>query len=191
MLTKIIVSTDSKAIAAISHSEGCLVPFMRPGYLANDSAKSIDVACHALLAMEEIDSVVYDAVMLLQPTTPFRSTDDINSSIELLRSDASAESVISVIEVGGNHPARMKYLENGILIDPEFVEEYENQNRQELRPMFIRNGAIYLTKREVLLSKSFKGRKSLAYIMSMERSINIDTLMDFQYAEWLQSKVVY
>jgi CMP-N-acetylneuraminic acid synthetase len=79
----------------------------------------------------------------------------------------------------------MKYLDEDRLIDPSFVEAYENQPRQELKPIFIRNGAIYATRRDVLLNGSFKGRDSRAWIMPFNRSINIDTEMDFRFAEWL------
>lgn len=184
-LSKVIVSTDNEQIADVARSLGADVPFLRPDFLASDTAKSLDVSRHALLAMEKSDNVLYDAIMLLQPTTPFRTTEDINQAIELLKSDPEADSVISVVDVQGHHPARMKYLEEGVLLDPPFCEAYENQNRQELKPMYIRNGAIYLTKRDTLLNNSYKGNKCLGLVMSNARSSNIDTLFDFKLAEWL------
>jgi CMP-N,N'-diacetyllegionaminic acid synthase len=184
-LSKVIVSTDDEQIADVARGLGADVPFLRPDILASDTAKSLDVSRHALLTMEKSDNVQYDAIMLLQPTTPFRTTEDINQAIELLLANPDADSVISVVDVQGHHPARMKYLEEGILIDPPFCEAYENQNRQELRPMYIRNGAIYLTKRDTLLNNSYKGNKCLGLAMSNARSSNIDTLFDFKLAEWL------
>ena len=77
-LTKIIVSTESEKIANISESHGLKIPFVRPNNLASDTAKSIDVVRHALNEMENIDNIKYDAVMMLQPTTPFRTTKNIN-----------------------------------------------------------------------------------------------------------------
>jgi CMP-N-acetylneuraminic acid synthetase len=184
-LSKLIVSTDDEQIADVARGLGADVPFLRPDFLASDTAKSLDVSRHALLTMETSDNVQYDAIMLLQPTTPFRTTEDINQAIELLLANPDADSVISVVDVQGHHPARMKYLEEGVLIDPPFCEAYENQNRQELRPMYIRNGAIYLTKRDTLLNNSYKGNKCLGLVMSSARSSNIDTLFDFKLAEWL------
>lgn len=184
-LSKLIVSTDDEQIADVARGLGADVPFLRPDFLASDTAKSLDVSRHALLTMERSDNVQYDAIMLLQPTTPFRTTEDINQAIELLLANPDADSVISVVDVQGHHPARVKYLEEGILIDPPFCEAYENQNRQELRPMYIRNGAIYLTKRDTLLNNSYKGNKCLGLVMSRARSSNIDTLFDFKLAEWL------
>lgn len=185
-LTHVIVSTDSQTIADIAIRYGVNVPFLRPDNLATDTASSMPVAIHGLLEMEKLYECQYDAVMLLQPTTPFRTTEDINSAISLLI-EKDTDSVISVVDVGGTHPARMKYLREGLLIDPPFCEEKENQNRQELEPMFIRNGAIYLSKRNVLLKGTYKGDSCAALIMPNKRSVNIDTIFDFEYAEWLKT----
>ena len=187
-LCEIIVSTDDNEIAEIADYFGVNAPFRRPAELASDKAKSIDVALHAMETMEDLKGARYDAIMLLQPTTPFRTSEDINNALSLLASDESADSVISVVNVEGHHPARMKYLKEGLLVDPPFCEEYENQNRQELEQVYIRNGAIYLTKRETILNGSFKGNKCLALLMPQSRSVNIDTLFDFEYAEWLYTK---
>jgi len=186
-LTDVVVSTDDDSIASVAREAGANVPFRRPAELSSDSARSIPVAQHALRFMEEANSVEYDATMLLQPTAPFRTVEDINRAVELLKA-SGADSVISVQDVEAFHPARMKYLEGDRLIDPPFGEAYENQSRQELPPMYIRNGAIYLTRRNVLLNNSYKGIDCRALIMPPERSVNIDTVHDFEYAEWVYTK---
>lgn len=184
-LSRVIVSTDSEEIAAIARAYGAEVPFLRPAELATDSAKAIPVIHHALQWMENQENTKYDAVMMLQPTTPFRTFQDINEAIEILEKFGS-DSVISVVDVEGHHPARMKYLGQGMqLIDPPFCEAYENQPRQELEPMYIRNGAIYLTRTTILKGGSFKGMDCRALLMPIGRSVNIDTEFDFRYAEWL------
>ena len=83
-LDRLIVSTDSNKIKSIVEKNNFNVPFIRPANLSGDNSNSIDVAIHAVESMEQIDNVKYDAVMLLQPTTPFRSVKDINSAINLL-----------------------------------------------------------------------------------------------------------
>ena len=184
-ISRTIVSTDDEKIASIARSFGADVPFVRPAELATDDANAIDVIKHALIEVEKSKSnVEYNAVVMLQPTSPFRLVNDIDDALKLLEK-SEADSVISVVAVNGYHPARMKYLDEDRLIDPSFVEAYENQPRQELKPIFIRNGAIYATRRDVLLNGSFKGRDSRAWIMPFNRSINIDTEMDFRFAEWL------
>ena len=178
-LSKVIVSTDSIEIAAACKSLGAEVPFMRPEKISLDDSLSIDVVIHALDTLEED----FDSVMLLQPTSPFRSVSDINNAIQLL---AEADSVISVEAVEGMHPARMKFINtDGYLVDPLFAEEVENMPRQQLSPLYIRNGAIYLTKIESIRQRTFKGAKSRALIMPSSRSINIDSEFDLQIARAL------
>ena len=184
-LSDLIISTDCPKIAEIAKSFSVKVPFLRPKEISTDHAKSIDVAIHALKKMEELELKKYDAVMLLQPTTPYRSANHINKALDIIKNQPDLSSVISVVDVEGYHPARMKYIQNNLLIDPPFCEAYENQNRQELEKMFIRNGAIYLTRKDVLLNKSFKGKKSYALLMTAESSINIDSKLDFKFAEFL------
>ena len=179
-LDRVIVSTDDDEIAAHAEHRGVEVPFRRPKEISDDNALTIDVVLHAVSALGE----EFDAVMVLQPTSPLRMVSDINACLKML-SESSADSVISVVNVGGHHPARMKFIESGFLIDPPFAEEIENQPRQNLRSMYIRNGAIYLTRVSVLKSRSFQGKNCLAYEMPSERSVNIDTFMDLKIAEFL------
>ena len=175
-LSNFLVSTDDAEIAEFAESLGSFVPGLRPAHLATDESRTIDVVLHVLTQSPE-----FDAVMVLQPTSPFRTSTDINVCLQMLE-DSDADSVISVAEVGGTHPARMKYLQENVLIDPSFAEEYENQPRQELRPMFIRNGAIYLARKETVLRGTLKGDKSLGYVMPAEKSINIDDMFDLRVA---------
>lgn len=180
-LTRVVLSTDDERIARAGRELGLEVPFLRPASLATDEAASIDVALHALDACSTPDDP-YDAVMLLQPTSPLRTGADIDAAIALL--DASgADAVISVVDVGGHHPARMKWLEGDRLLDPPFAEPVENQPRQALRPMVIRNGALYLTRTAVLRRRTFKGEDCRALVMPAERSVNIDEPLDLVVAE--------
>ena len=183
-VTRTVVSTDDETIAEIARQYGADVPFMRPLDLATDRALAIPVIQHALETTERLDGTTYDAIVMLQPTTPFRTAADLDAALELLEK-SGADSVISVVDVEGHHPARMKYLDGDRLMDPPFCEAVENQPRQELRPMFLRNGAIYATRRDVVLSGSFKGEDCRGYVMPHDRSVNIDTLGDYRQAEWL------
>lgn len=185
-ITDFLISTDGIEIAEYGKSQNVNVPFLRPENLSGDVISPMYAVIHAKEFMET-NGKNYDAILMLQPTAPFRMSDDIDGAIDLLN-ESKADSVISVVDVGSFHPARMKYLEDGRLIDPPFCEAYENQRRQELRQMFIRNGAIYLTKKEILEKESFKGKECRAWIMSWQRSTNIDTEEDFFYAEWLLSR---
>lgn len=183
-LDRLVISTDSHEIADEARRVGVDVPFIRPNELAQDSSLTIDVVQHALAELKDD----WDAVMILQPTSPFRTASDIDTCIEML-ADSDADSVISVTPVGDHHPARMKFIENGFLIDPPFSEDVEGRPRQSLQSLFLRNGAIYLTRTEVVNGGSIKGASSMAYVMPEERSANIDTEFDLMVAEAISTSI--
>ena len=183
MLTHCVVSTDSDEIADVAQSCGALVPFKRPNNLSNDKALLLPVMQHAVKFMEAKQGYQYDLVIMLQPTTPLRQAKDIDNAIKLLF-DTNADSVISVVDVEGHHPLRMKRIVDGRLVN--FIDQgHEDMRpRQELPPVYIRNGAIYATQRDILMKKdSFTGMDSRAYIMPSDRSVNIDTHEDLLLAK--------
>jgi len=138
---------------------------------------------HSLKFMEAKQSLHYDLVVMLQPTTPLRLTKDIDNAINILL-DTQSDSVISVVEVEGHHPLRMKRVIGGRLINYIDQGHEDMRPRQELPPVYIRNGAIYATRRDVLVKdNSFTGLDSRAYIMPLDRSVNIDTPEDLLIAK--------
>ncbi|MCC6133382.1 MAG: acylneuraminate cytidylyltransferase family protein [Acidobacteria bacterium] len=183
-LTRTIVSTDDAEIAEVARSLGAEVPFMRPAELATDAARAVPVVQHALLEVEKAEGARYSHVVMLQPTSPFVRPSDIDGAVDLL-TRSGADGVISVVDVGGHHPARMKFIEGDRLIDPPFCEAVENQPRQELTPMYIRSGAIYATRRDIVMGGSFKGQDCRAWVIPKDRSVNIDGEEDLRYAEFL------
>lgn len=184
-LARTIVSTDSAEIARVCREHGAEVPFIRPASLAQDDTATLPVLLHALEQLAES----YDAVMVLQPTSPLRTPEDIDRSIELLAATPEADAVISVVKVGDHHPARMKTIENGWLANPPFAELAEGMPRQALPAFYLRNGAIYLTRVSILRGRqSLQGRHCLPYIMPEERSVNIDAETDFLLAEVLLAR---
>jgi len=184
-LTETILSTEDEEIADIGHRCGIRVPFVRPTQLAGDDTPMIDVVLNALEWMKG-NNEVYDALCLLQPTNPLRQSSDIDGAIDLLEC-SGAESVISFVDVGEKHPARMKYIDqNAVVIDPPFGEQCEGQRRQDLPKLFLREGSIYLTRMSVLQEqRSFKGRDCRAWIIPPERACNVDTPFDLFIAEQL------
>lgn len=185
LLTRTILSTDDPQIAAAGQEMGLAVPFLRPAALAADDTPTVPVLQDAVRRLEA-EGESYDAILTLQPTNPLRTPGDIDGAIELL--DATgADSVISFVDTGERHPARMKYIEaNGRVIDPPFAEEFEGQRRQDLPKLFLRDGAIYLTRRDVLMDAgSLKGHDCRAWIMPEDRSCNIDTPFDLWLTEQL------
>ena len=183
MLTDTIVSTDDEEIARVSREFGAEVPFMRPPELATDSAQAVPTIQHAVREMEKLRDVTFDVVVMLQPTTPLRTAGDIDACLrKLLETDA--DSVISVVDVGGHHPMRMKKIVDDVLVDYD-TEAIENMPRQDLPPVYLRAGSVYATRRDVLMEQnSFKGSISRPYIIPPNRAVNIDTMEDMIIAEW-------
>lgn len=187
-LTEVLVSTEDEEIAEVARASGANVPFLRPAELALDTAKSVDAVMHATAFVEARDGESVDWVMTLQPTAPFRSSGDIVGAIETGLSDPNCDSVISVVEVVDSHPMFIKKIVDG-LIEPFCVEEREGTRRQEIEPpAFKRNGAIYLTRRDILMERgSIWGTRMRAFVMPPERSINIDAPLDLVMAEAMLS----
>jgi len=182
LLTEVIVSTDDEEIAEVSRQWGAQVPFMRPAELATDRAQAVPTIQHAVREMEALRGARYDVVVMLQPTTPLRTAEDIDGCLRKLLA-TGADSVISVVEVGGHHPVRMKRIVDDQLVDYA-EEEIENRPRQELPPVYLRAGSVYATRRDVLMEQnSFKGRVSRPYIIPPNRAVNIDTPIDLKIAE--------
>jgi CMP-N,N'-diacetyllegionaminic acid synthase len=184
-LSRAILSSEDDEINALGRSLGMDVPFVRPMELATDAASSVTVAKHALQFAENEEGKQYDAVCLLQPTCPLRVASDIDTAIEILES-SDADAVVSLTQVEEPHPLKMMIL-NGGLVHPLFPDRWrETLRRQDLPPTFCLNGAIYCTRRAVLIERgSLWGKRTLAYIMPAERSVNIDSLLDLKLAECL------
>jgi CMP-N-acetylneuraminic acid synthetase len=182
-LSRVVLSTDDPVIAQVGLECGLDVPFMRPPELAGDDVKTLEVLQYVVRRLEAA-AERYDAVLTLQPTTPLRTAADVDGAIELLE-HTGADSVISFVDVGEKHPARMKFIgDDGRVLDPPFAESSECQPRQQLPRMYLREGSIYLTRRDVLLEEhSLKGRDCRAWIVPPERACNIDQPFDLMLAE--------
>jgi CMP-N-acetylneuraminic acid synthetase len=182
-LSRTVLSTEDDEIADVGRRFGVDVPFMRPAELARDETPTIEVLQDVVKQLEGAGEI-YDAVMTLQPTNPLRRSEDIDGAIDLLQ-ETGADSVISFVDVGEKHPARMKFIaSDSRVIDPPFAEQYEGQRRQELIKLYLREGSIYLTRRDVLMQQnSIKGKDCRAWIVPQERACNIDTPFDLFLAE--------
>jgi CMP-N-acetylneuraminic acid synthetase len=184
-ITRVVLSTDNSEIAEVGRKCGLEVPFLRPPELALDDTSTIPVLQDVVRRLEAAGDR-YDAVLTLQPTNPLRRPSDIDGAIELLER-SGADSVISFVDAGERHPARMKFIDaEGRVTDPPFAEQFEGQRRQELPKLFLREGSIYLTRRDVLMNQnSMKGRDCRAWIIPEDRACNIDTPFDLFLAEQL------
>jgi CMP-N,N'-diacetyllegionaminic acid synthase len=179
-IDRVIVSTDDKEIATISKKYGADVPFMRPSELATDEAKSVDVVLHLLEKLKKIREK-YDYIILLQPTSPLRTTQNIDDSVELLQARKS-DAVISVCKVE-HSPLWCNLIPDDDLSN--FLDHsILNKRSQDLEQYYRLNGAIYLCNAEKLKEEKafFLKNRCSAYKMNRESSVDIDSRMDFLYA---------
>ena len=135
-----------------------------------------------MLATEKQDNKEYDIILYLEPPSPFKTAEDIDNCLELFFK-TSPSSVVSVNEANQYHPILMKKIEKGKL-EPIWKDEPEGVPRQEYNPIsYMRNGAIYVLKRENILNNIFYGKNIVPFIMPHERSICIDSILDWYSAE--------
>lgn len=173
----ICVSTDSEEIKQVVENYGLKVPFRRPDYLATDTATTNDVLLHAVNFYKE-NGHDYKIIILLQPTSPLRTIEDVEKAIELYN-----ENIDMVVSVVKSHAPAVLCHEN----DEGFVELIYNKKatgRQQLKEMYEYNGAIYIINIQSLLKKGIAGfNKRKKYVMSKEHSIDIDDIYDFYQVE--------
>ena len=171
---RVVISTDDEAIAATARAHGCEVPFMRPAALATDSASSMDVVLHALLALPG-----FDLLVLLQPTSPLRTSADIDDACELLLAQ-QAPACVSVTPAQES-PYWMYSMTPGQALRPIVELPSGVTRRQDLPAAYSLNGAVYVARTAWLQqSRSFVTPQTVALVMPAQRSIDIDTLEDFE-----------
>lgn len=177
----IIVTTDSKEIATVAKQYGAHVPFMRPKNLSSDGASSTDVVIHTIEFLKS-KGREYDYVILLQPTSPLRDAKEIDNAIELLY-EKEADAIISVCPTE-HSPLWANTLPQDLSMHL-FVPKQSQKRSQELSTFYRLNGAIYLVDVLQLLQKKtfFLDNSIYAYIMSNEKSVDIDTKLDLLYAK--------
>jgi len=187
-LDRVILSTEDETIAAAGRAMGCEVPFTRPAELSRDDTPHLPVIQHAAAWMRDHANYTCDAVMVLQPTSPLRTSTDIAAAVGLLES-TGADSVLSVSEVPAHsHPSRTLRLDASdqavLFATGEPVRKRINR-RQDLPPAWVMNGAIYACRTAVLFAPepSLYGDRVVAYRMPHERSISIDTMDDWAATE--------
>ena len=182
----LIVSTDCKEVANISERLGVKVPFFRPENISGDSAKSVDYIIHALNFYEEINKK-YDAVIVLQPTSPLKTYNDIVGAIDIFNKYQN-DSLISVYKEETINNLIMYYKDKDEAV-PLSKDHNKGVRRQDHGAVYVRNGAIYITnvayikKRQNIISDV-----PLMYEMSKNNSINIDSYEDLEYVRNLLCK---
>lgn len=181
-LSRVIVSTDDKEIAKISSDYSAEVPFLRPKELAQDDSPHIPVIVHAINWLESHSDERPDYVFLLEPTSPFRSVEDIENATKLVQ-EKKADSIIGVCRAPSHPYQARRIAQDGRLGNYGYRPE-GYLYRQILPPVYVVNGAIYLVRRDVIIEKNtLITEKTYAYVMPAERSLNIDEPWDLYLAD--------
>lgn len=180
-MDRVVVSTEDEEISAVSRKFGAEIPYLRPKELAKDSSPTIDCALHMINWLKENENYIPDYVCLLQCTSPLRTFEDIDGTIEKMI-NTSMDGAVSICEAEVN-----PYWTNVFFGDKlkYFIEEGKQvKRRQDLPKIYRINGAVYLVKTNVLLKyRTFEVEQLTGYIMKNENSVDIDTELDFKIAE--------
>ena len=178
-IDRVIVSTEDQEIASVARELGADVPFMRPAELAADETPSIAPVLHVIEQLSE-----FDWVLLLQPTSPLRSAEDIDGIWQFCQ-DRNSPSAVAVTEVG-KHPYWMYQSDAEHRLQPFIKGRPDVTRRQDLPSAYVLNGAFYLARIEWLLKQGgFVGPETLGYVMPPERSVDLDTPQDWRWVEFL------
>lgn len=178
-ITRLILSSEDEEIIEVAKKYGCEVPFKRPVELAKDDTPSIEPVLHAI---EQCPG--YDYVVLLQPTSPLRTVEDIDGCIEMLLTQ-NLDFGVSVSE-SNKSPYWMYMVDMDGSMEPIIKQEEIISRRQDLPKIYTLNGAVYVAKVERLLKeKNFLNSNTKAYIMNNENSLDIDSELDFLVCEHL------
>lgn len=185
-IDRAVVSTDDEEIAATAEGAGLAAPFRRPPELSGDVIGDVDVLQHALAATEDDDGTRYDVVVMLQPTSPLRTAAQVAEVLErLVEDDLDAVWTVSPTD-GKAHPVKQLRVVDGLLA-------YDHPDgagivaRQQLAPLWHRNGVAYALRRATLLGGTLMGQRTGA-VVTEGPVANIDDATDLAWAEFLLAR---
>ena len=183
LVSRLIVSTDDERIAAAARQADAEVPFLRSGELATDEAGNVEVFIDAIERMRQ-EGFVGPWAVLLQPTSPLRTVEDIDNCGRLMQ-ERQADVVVSVCEAEP-HPWLAMQADDEDWLHPAEFGGRAQPGRQAFPPMYYLNGAIYLVDIDSFLKRrSMYGPRTTRYLMPRERSVDINTPIDLKFCDFL------
>ena len=182
-----VVSTDGEEIAEYAASQG-IATILHPKSLSTDNARTFPVIHWAMHHLNAV-SRNFGTCVTLRATTPFRTSSDIDTALAAYLANPEADSLVSVFELAGAHPRRLKRIDPDGWLEDCFLPEGDfPTRRQELEPVFIRNGGIYISDVSIIERGALWGNRCLPFVMPAERSLNINTDWDFELAEMIAAR---
>lgn len=184
-IDRIIISTDDNKIAQVAKKFGAEAPFIRPPVFSSDTATSVSAILHTLNWIKKNENKKYDLFILLQPTSPLRTSQQLDESLENIADNNKAYTLISVTKVNQT-PFWMKTINKQGFIEDFLKDEKSGASTrsQDLPTIYIPNGAIYIAKTNIFLkSNQLYTEKTIPFIMDRVYSADIDEEADFDFAE--------
>lgn len=187
-IDRVIVTTDDAEIAEAAKAAGAEIPFIRPEKLASDTAKAVDVYIHAVEYLMESAGEKIEKFMVLLPTAPLRTEKHIDEAIRLFVQE-EADTLISVQEAETPVAWYFEKDSNGRMKNAGFGQGNAVDNRQVNNTYYIPNGAIYILDYKLLKEKrTYYSENTISYEMNRAESVDIDTELDFLFAEFLMKQ---
>lgn len=190
-LDRVIVSTDHQGIATVAKKCGAEVPFVRPADISEDVDTEF-VLQHAIDFMEKSEEYSIDAVVLLQPTSPFRKSSTIKECVELYKNEPNADSVVSVNNIEGYRPEWMMKIDKKKVVPYASPFQHEGEPvirlpaRQSFPELHRMNGSVWVTSRDLLMNHNLVvGPNAYAIVTEEIEAVDIDTEVDFMISEAL------
>lgn len=184
VLTKIIVSTDSKKIAKISMKYGAEVPFIRPKKFSGDNSKSSDVIIHAINFYKKLN-IYFDYVMLIEPTSPLRESNDIKYCVNLVKRK-NLNTLVSISKIRSQHPRFAYKLSSNSKLKPLVPKKNLSPRRQDVEKLYYLDGSIYISRiNSFLKKKTFYHKNTSGIVMPDWKAIEVDNLLDLKLSEYI------
>ena len=183
-LDSLVVTTDDEMIAQAARFAGARAPFIRPVELAGDTASSVDVVLHAIDWLASVGEH-YDVVVLLEPTSPLRESEDIEGALDTLVR-TGAESVVSICRVESTHPAFIYRRGDGERLNPLMQRQPTGLRRQEIEPLYFLEGTVYVSQINALRRyQSFYHEDTVGYEVPRWKALEVDEMDDLVMIEAL------
>lgn len=190
LVDTVVVSSDDAGVLDLAerYRDRGMIALRRPTAICGDQSPASEYVQHALDQLRRAGQSDFGAVAIVQPSSPLTLPEDIDGTIRLL-ADSTADSAVSVVRLDhAIHPLKMKVMEGNRLL-PFLEEERGRMLDHELPPIYVRNGSVYAARVDTIRSGQIIGEDCRGYVMPPERSVDINTLKDLVFAEFLLSRL--
>jgi len=193
-INRLVVSTDSQEYADIATSIGAEAPYLRPENLAADNSPEFEYVKHMIEWLEDKESYMPDIIVRMMATSPMQTSEDIDKVIEILIENKNADSAVIISEMRQHPYKALKIIEDNMLgkrlvsYFGESGREVTPIDRQSYEKAYVRSNIIACRRETIINTDSLTGDNVKYHIIPQERAIDIDTITDFSFAEYLIEK---